>query len=245
MAIPYHPVVKSSPLLSRLSPETRNCLMSKAVARAYHRGTTLFMEGERATRLLVVVSGWVKLYRVTPSGSEAVIDVMTVGQSFEENTVLCAGTHRVSAETVSDASVLQLDLGAIAQCRTARTEMAEAILMATAQRVDTLLAHVEELKTQSAKQRVTTFLLSHCEGQDGACAFDLPYDKYLIAGRLGMKPESLSRAFGDLKQHGVDVRQNRVTVAEVGVLAEIADQTKSAHWAKPVSHDLAPQNLPA
>jgi len=43
----------------------------------------------------------------------------------------------------------------------------------------------------------------------------LPYDKNLIAGRLGMKPESLSRAFAKLRAQGVTVRQNHAAIADV------------------------------
>jgi hypothetical protein len=46
----------------------------------------------------------------------------------------------------------------------------------------------------------------------------LPYDKALIAGRLGMQPESLSRAFARLKQIGVHIEQNIAIIDDVGRL---------------------------
>ena len=55
----------------------------------------------------------------------------------------------------------------------------------------------------------------------GACEkMTLPYDKVLIAGRLGMKPESLSRAFARLKEQGVGraIKQNTATIEDVAVL---------------------------
>jgi hypothetical protein len=50
----------------------------------------------------------------------------------------------------------------------------------------------------------------------------LPYDKVLIAGRLGLKPESLSRAFAKLRPVGVEVRASHVVVHDVGKLRKIA-----------------------
>jgi hypothetical protein len=61
----------------------------------------------------------------------------------------------------------------------------------------------------------------------------LPYDKVLIAGRLGMKPESLSRAFARLKDQGVTIRQN---VAEIEdrrpTLRDFVEEDPALAWAR-------------
>jgi hypothetical protein len=59
-------------------------------------------------------------------------------------------------------------------------------------------------------------------GGAGAHTIALPSDKTLIAGRLGLKPESLSRAFAKLKSCGVDVRASHVTLRDVARLRELA-----------------------
>ena len=50
----------------------------------------------------------------------------------------------------------------------------------------------------------------------------LPYDKALIAGRLGMKPESLSRAFAKLRELGVRVNQSSAAISSVSRLHDLA-----------------------
>ena len=45
-----------------------------------------------------------------------------------------------------------------------------------------------------------------------------PYDKSLIAGRLGLKPESLSRVFARLRTMGIDVRASDVVVEDAAIL---------------------------
>ena len=49
------------------------------------------------------------------------------------------------------------------------------------------------------RRRVAEFLVALCPVDAGPCVVALPYDKETIAGRLGLRPESLSRAFGRLK----------------------------------------------
>ena len=58
-----------------------------------------------------------------------------------------------------------------------------------------LVQQIEQLKAQSGVQRVADFLASLVSAESGCCNVPLPYEKTLIAGQLGLKPESLSRTF--------------------------------------------------
>jgi hypothetical protein len=51
------------------------------------------------------------------------------------------------------------------------------------------------LKAQSRVQRIAEFLAPRATVDSGSRVITLPYDKVLIASRLGLKPESLSRVF--------------------------------------------------
>ncbi|RMF37216.1 MAG: Crp/Fnr family transcriptional regulator, partial [Alphaproteobacteria bacterium] len=56
------------------------------------------------------------------------------------------------------------------------------------------------------------------------------YDKALIAGRLGMKPESLSRAFAKLRQKGVIVDREHAAIEEVARLRALVEQDPATAW---------------
>jgi len=71
-----------------------------------------------------------------------------------------------------------------------------------------------------------------CVVQSGACTIKLPYDKTLIAGRLGMQPQSLSRAFARLREQGVTISQNQAAIANVESLQEYVLEDRSAPWSK-------------
>jgi CRP/FNR family transcriptional activator FtrB len=55
----------------------------------------------------------------------------------------------------------------------------------------------------------------------------LPEERQLIAQKLGMTPESLSRAFADLKRLGVTGRGRQVVVADAASLERYAALDKS------------------
>jgi hypothetical protein len=102
-----------------------------------------------------------------------------------------------------------------------------AMLALTSQHLHRLVMQIEALKAQTGAQRVAEFLLEVCPVKAGACVISLPYDKVLIAGRLGLKPESLSRAFAKLKAHGVHVYQSKAAIDDVERVREFINEERA------------------
>lgn len=223
-------IARSSPLFRHLSDRTAEALLASAQVRCHAKGSTIFLQGERATALRIVLDGWVKLYRIAPSGSEAILQLLPRRRSFEELPAMCGSNHRVSAQATCDCAVLQIRTEAIRRAMEEDPEVAVAILYATALHVDDMFDHVEQLKVRNGAQRLAEFLTTHCSRQQGYCEVRLPYGKSLIAGRLGMKPESLSRAFTRLKPLGVTVRSGMATIEDVGRLRDFAQEDPALSW---------------
>ena len=108
--------VTDYPLFARLSDGARTCLLERAKLRSYARGETICLQGDAATSLKLVLRGWVKLYRVSTSGNEAVLATLRAGDSFDEAAALQGGVSATSVEAVSDCEVMHIDLGAICAC---------------------------------------------------------------------------------------------------------------------------------
>ena len=96
------------------------------------------------------------------------------------------------------------------------------MIASISQHMNYLVQHIKQLKAQSGVQRLAEYLASLSLTEQGHCALALPYDKTLIAGQLGLKPESLSRAFAKLRAIGVMVDASRVVVEDVAKLRQIA-----------------------
>jgi hypothetical protein len=90
------------------------------------------------------------------------------------------------------------------------------------------MQQVEQLKAQSGVQRVAEFLASLAPVDHGSCVIALPYDKLLIAARLGLRPPTLSRIFTKLRSVGVTVHASHVAVDDVGKLHRLATDDRSA-----------------
>lgn len=216
-------IAATSLLLSNCPEEAATQLLNRAVVRRFSRGQLLFDHGDPAHSVFIVLDGWVKLFRVTSSGSEAVVGVFTRGHSFGEAVVLRNESYPVAAEAATDCEALQIPSAEILHMMRKHPDVCIAILSSTFAHLHALVAEVEQLKAHTGAQRVAQFLLSltHCE--DGRCTVTLPFDKVLIAGRIGMKPESLSRAFSRLKSQGVRIRQNHAEIGDVERLRQFAE----------------------
>jgi CRP-like cAMP-binding protein len=223
---------RKSILLRSLPDEVVQTLLSTASVRHHDRGATLFLQGEPATGIYIVMDGWVKLYRIAPSGAEAVVSVFAPGDSFGEAVALTKSPYPVAAEAASECSVMRIDVDAILWLVRDRPELAVAILASTFMHLHRLVAQIEQLKAQTGAQRVAEFLLELTPCEAGACEVNLPYDKVLIAGRLGMKPESLSRAFARLRDHGVTIRHSTASISDVAALRDFAEADPATAWSQ-------------
>lgn len=88
-----------------------------------------------------------------------------------------------------------------------------------------MMAQVEGLKVQTGAQRLTRYLIDLYEAEGGAIEFELPFEKVILAGKLGMKPESLSRAFARLKPAGVSSSHRLVSIRDMSKLRAYAEAT--------------------
>lgn len=227
MNIDQTKIARRSLLLSSAPEHVVDKVLSEARVGSYERGETIFLQGDQATAIYIVAAGWVKLYRVAPSGAEAVVGVFTKGRSFGEAVAFRTDVYPVAAEAVTDCSLIRIEADSLLRQIRESPEIAISILSATFVHLNGLVAQVEGLKAQTGVQRIAEFLLDLAPCSVGACEVTLPYDKVLIAGRLGMKPESLSRAFAKLRDHGVTVRQSLASISDVAVLRNFVEQDRS------------------
>lgn len=223
-------LLQNSVLLRGAPAAAHDKIIQASHGQCYSRGGTVFIQGERADAIYLVAKGWVKLYRIAPNGAEAVVGIFTRGRSFGEAVALTDAEYPVSAEAVTDCTLVRIDAATYIRTIRENPDIALGMLASTYVHLHNLVSQVEALKAQTGPQRVAEFLLELADGDEGRCEVVLPYDKVLIAGRLGMKPESLSRAFAKLKGYGVTVRQNRATIDSLNQLREYADEDPGLAW---------------
>ena len=106
-------IARSSLLLRSFPEEYIAPLMAASSWHSYDRGETLFLHGETARSVHIVIDGWVKLFRISPNGGEAVVSVFTRGESFGEAVAFRNRRYPVSAEAVTACELIQIPTSAL------------------------------------------------------------------------------------------------------------------------------------
>jgi CRP/FNR family transcriptional regulator, dissimilatory nitrate respiration regulator len=216
--------VMRAPLFKAMGPAIARAMIGERTPRAYPRGAKLFDEGEPADGFYCLIEGWAKLYRLRESGEEVVLAIFAAGETFAEVAMFLGGKYPASCEAASPLRVLKIDAGHLREMIMARPQLAFDMLAAASLRLRQLVDEIEQLKARSAPQRIAAFFLELAGVRRGEARLDLPYEKALIASRLGMKPESFSRALGRLTKYGVKVERDQVTIEDVARLVGFAEE---------------------
>lgn len=206
------------PIFRALEDDVLDSMLREARVLECPAGRLLFRREDSSDHFFVVLSGWVKIFRETSDGEEAVLGIFTAGESLAEAAAFLGDVYPASAEVVEDGRVLRIPTRAFLAEVEKRPAVALNMLGSMSQHLHRLVQDVEQLQTRSATRRVVDFLLRQCRQSDGAAEVALPYDKTLLARRLGMQPESLSRIWARLRQYGVQTEQHRVMIRDVDAL---------------------------
>lgn len=207
-------ILAHSRLLGRVDRETLASLLGPGTVRSYDKGQTIFRKGDPARHIYAVLDGWVKIYRDTVQGDQAVLGVFGPGETFAEAAAFLADSYPASAEVVEPGRLCAIPQDDLKSVILADPDIAFSMLGSMARHLHGMTDDLERLKTRSAEQRIGIFLLEMCGDKNSPCAVRLPYEKSLIAARLGMKPESLSRSFSRLASVGVRLQGNVVEIED-------------------------------
>lgn len=217
--------IANLPLFKELSEEQRARIAAGARMLRIARGETLFRRGDPAAGTYIVCYGRVKLSFVSPTGVEKVIEIIEQGQSFGEAVMFLEVPHVVSAQTLADSLLLLVPKEAVFENIDRDPVFARRMLAGLSRRLHQLVADVEAYSTRSGTERLIGFLLRDCVGASaeegapepqGSIDIELPVAKGVIASRLNLTQEHLSRILHDLSALGlIEVHGRRIHVRDV------------------------------
>lgn len=182
-------------LFSGLSEAQHKRLLPTIRIREFSAGQTLFRQNDEASAFFLLHAGSVKLYRVSNDGHEKIMRLIEPGQSFAEG-VMFMETPRypVHAQGLAAGVLVAIDAAAYLAIMQASFAACRAVLSSMTERIQSHWDEIEALSLQNSRYRVVHYLLSLAadEAMDAA-TIELPAAKTLIAAKLAVTPETLSR----------------------------------------------------
>jgi len=174
----------------------------------------LFFQGDQVSSFYLVLSGSIKLARVSPDGKEKVVEIMDSGATFGEALMFTDRAHYpVTATALVPSRVIGIN------CRDFKSMLRESIetcflLMGNMSfRLRSLINEIDSLSLDTGTVRTVAYLLKHAP--EGSDSFELEVAKSVIASRLSVKPETFSRILKHLHdQEIVSINGRNVTILD-------------------------------
>ncbi len=214
--------IRRADLFSRVPEETVRRMLVGAVVSDVPRNFEVCTWGAPAEGCFIVLDGLVKVFRNGEDGSMAVLAVHGAGRTLMMAEGLIGSVYSATVETIGPGRIVRLGAADLRRRIGEDARLAMMLLASAASQLRMLVAHVEELKTMTGPARLADMILNLAGVRSGSAQVVLPYEKQLIANRLGMTPESFSRAMSQLKAHGVTASRDRLTIRDVGRLRAFA-----------------------
>jgi CRP-like cAMP-binding protein len=216
--------LKSGYLLGALTPAEFDEVLAHASLRTMAPGECLFAQGEACTHFFFILSGIVKLCRVAPSGEEKVIDLVRHGQYFAEAVMFMGGRYPVHAHALEAARLVALDSQHFLALVRGNSDLCLRMLSGMSRRMHGLINEIDNLTLHSGAQRVIGYLLEQLpEGVLASPSIRLLVPKHVIASRLGIQPETLSRVLSRLRNEQlIDVHDDTIVLRDVDALRRLA-----------------------
>lgn len=181
------------PLFQGLSEEQKGQLSSLAIRRAVLRGQQIFYEGDKADGFYILLSGRVKIAKLSPEGKEQILHLMGPGDPFGEVPMFAGGLFPANAMALEDAEVLFFPRIAFAEVISRHPALAMNMLASLSQRLVHLTRLVENLSLREVHERLAAYLLHLSDRQNQSDTIRLDINKGQLASFLGTIPETLSR----------------------------------------------------
>lgn len=227
-------VVSNLSLFSGISPSQRAAVAKHCWTLSARRGATLVSRDKPLAGVYALAYGSVKLALRGTDNEERVLRLASPGQTFGEAAALLGRPSRYEALALVDSRLIVIPSAAIFSLIDRAPRFARNMVKRLAERTFELLAEVETATMRRGSQRLASYLDSLAEPATaaGSCTVRLPVTKTLVAARLGVKKETLSRLLRQLAAEGViAVTRRDIAILDRTRLAERAGSGRAQRGA--------------
>lgn len=219
--------LKKTQLFGELEEPELRALAERALERRLARGEILFVAGDEARGLFVIVTGALRAFREGVDGREQVIHVERAGATIAELPVFDDKPYPSTVAAEEETLVLFLDKRDVKSLCLKHPQIALAALKLLAGRLRKCAELVEALSLREVDQRLARWLLSEARARgrraDAGLEVALALTNQQIAARVGSVREVVSRALSRLQQNGlIMVDGRRVTICDEQALEVFA-----------------------
>lgn len=213
--------VRDQRIFKGVAPERIEVMLRAAFLQRFPPRVELVREGERPDFLHVVIDGQVEVFASYQS-RETTVSVVGPGSCFITAAVVLDRLYLKSARSLTPARVLLIPADAVRHCFDEDPAFARSLAIDLALAYRSVVKELKNQKLRSGLERLANWLLVTSQERGGATTFKLPFEKKVLAARLGLAPEVLSRTFGTLAAYDVHITGSTVEIRDLEALLKLA-----------------------
>ncbi len=221
--------LKKPLLFSGLNDADLAELATITVKRVFRKGETLFCEGDEATGFYLLLSGSIKLCRMSHDGREKVLHFVQPRETFAEAAFFGDGRYPAEARAMESGEVLYLPREGFLELMGRNPGFALNLVVSLSLMLRRFARQIEELSFADVTSRLASFLIRRADEKStsyaGITYVDLGIKKGELASRLGTASETISRTLRKLKEEGIiEVQGNRVVIHQMDKLQKLCER---------------------
>lgn len=187
-------LIAGIPLFQGLDAGRLRGVASIAVQKSFRRGELIFSHGDEGRGFFVVISGKVKVFKLSPEGKEQILHFWGPGEMFGEVPVFAGGCYPAHAEATESTKCLFFPRAGLLDLVRKDPDLALGLLSILAERLHQFSGLIEDLSLKDVPGRLAAYLLELHRSQDNEeDLVNLEIPKGQLASLLGTIPETLSR----------------------------------------------------
>ena len=192
-------------LFAGLDENIFDALVPHMAVESFEKGATLFHRGDQANDFYFVDSGQIELSLISADGQKKVIEVVSHDRTFAEAVLFMRESkYPVTAVALSDSAVLRIPNEHYRNLLCDNPDACMRLLSDVSRHLHARVQEIERLTIQNARTRLSGYLIDHIvETNDDEATVRLDLPRHVIASRLSITPETLSRLFRTLSDDGV------------------------------------------
>lgn len=224
-------LLRRCPLFAGLRDEDLKRIRAIANSRQVGKREILFSDGEEAKGFYVILSGKIKLYKISPEGKEQILHVVSAPDAFAEAALFLEGSYPAFAEALIDSQLLFFPKRDFIQLIERNPKLSINMIVSLSHFLRKFASLIEELSLKEVSSRIAKYLidLSMKLSKEGKSPKEVELDlsKTQLASKLGTISETLSRTLAKMKAKGmIDVKKNRILILNRKALEELASGLK-------------------
>lgn len=213
--------VSMVPIFNHLEDERMEEIMEVTKSKSYKKGDIFYRAGDKSESLYIVSSGKIRIYRLSESGKEQLVRILTPGDFTGELALFNESIHESYAEAMMDTNVCVITRSDLQEVLMKYPSISLKILSEFSNRLEKSEKQMTRFATEKVETRIALFL-AECidDGDKQSMEFVLPMTKKDLASHLGTTPETISRKLTGFEEAGF-IKQREHNKVEILDLHEL------------------------